>query len=101
MLTLIDHISNRDSPFDLIVWYVILEDDNGNNFFDTFSTSNYDDPLHFSDFNKAIPIETKHIDLYLEMCRTGHHKMEISHYRKIISIRARLERDNTINDILG
>ncbi len=101
MFTLVDHISHRDNPFGLIFWYVILEDENGDNFFDHFSTEDYDS-INLSDsVTRAVPIELSHIELYFEVYLSGDSKMEISHYRKIESIKCRLERESKINYILG
>jgi hypothetical protein len=100
MITVIDSISHRESPFDPINWYMILEE-NDNYFFDISQTNEYD-PIYFENRQTKIrPITISDIDTYLCIYYEEKNKMEQRTYNKITSIKKQLLRDQKISNVIG
>lgn len=101
MMTLVDHISYRYTPFSEILWYVILEDDKGDYFYNIIETTEYE-PVHSFKLESSKdprPIDLDDIDEYISIYEKTGGKMERSTYNKIMSIKNYL-RNKKIDSIL-
>ena len=100
MMTIVDHICSRYSPFHPILWYVILEE-NGHYFFNIIETTEYE-PVHSFNLENGdpTPITINDIDEYFEIYEREQGKMEIRTYNKIMSIKHYI-RDKKIDSILN
>ena len=100
MMTIVDYISSRYSPFHPILWYVILEENN-QYFFNIIETTEYDPVNSFQLSNgKPTPITMDDVDEYLKIYEKEQGKMEYRTYNKIMSIKNQI-RDNKIEIILN
>ena len=100
-MTLVDYISHRHTPFGEILWYVVLEDDKGDYFYNIISTTEYE-PVHtykLENYEGVRPIELDDIDEHISIYKKTGSKMERPTYNKIMGIKNYL-RNKKIDSIL-
>lgn len=106
ILTLVDYISHKKSPFDLIDWYAIVHDEKTNEyFFENIQTSEYE-PIHMGRIlkeqeDRIQPLTSNHIEIYFKIYEVEKSKMERKTYNKIRSIQKFVDRENKINQIIN